>query len=454
MRFKLDRPMKDGKRYCQRKHSVSRLYVPRLLDPRMLTDPTRPLLIPEGEKKAIKLCQDGFDAIAVTGVHAWLRNKLPIPDFSRIAWAGRKVTIVFDSDPGERSRGQVQAARSWLAAVLTVLGAEVDGIDLPDDGTTKVGADDFLVANGPEAFRALPHVFIPPSSSTINKNGGVGIGWVSDGIERLIASFLSQKSDFDFGVGFLSPLNRGGKKTELTTFVKFRGETRVRVGKDLYPWPLVVAYFNILRQAAHPKGRYRMVRIPPKWMPIWQGLMEVAAGDAVLPDEYRVEVPSCAPPLCQPLLTEWATTLWIRHRKYPGQAGFFAPEPFSYLLKAPVKDVVLAWEWLERYGFVELSGAHSDKTQFYRLGKDPIQDPEAVEREARQAVDAWLKNNNDDFERPPLDLQEFCPCQCGEKLPLRGGKPAKWAGPGCRQRFWRAKKDFERPQLDLDGGTV
>jgi hypothetical protein len=390
VRFKLDRPMADGKRYCQKRHSVSQLYIPRLLDPSVLTDPTRPLWLPEGEKKAIKLCQEGFDAVAVTGVHGWLKNKRPVPSFSKIVWEGREVIIVFDSDPGERSRGQVQSARQWLAAVLTTWGANVKGIDLPDDGTTKVGADDFLVGNEPDAFRMLPRIFIPLHSSTINKNGEEAKAWVSGRIERLIASILGEKSNFDFGVGFRSPLNHGGKRTELTTFVKFRGETRVRVGKSPYPWPLAVVYFNALRQAAQPKGRYKMVKIPGSWMPIWQGLMEVAAGDAVVPDEYRVDVPPCAPPLAQTLLTQWATTLWIRHKQYPGQPGFFAPEPFALLLKAPIKDVVAAWEWLERYGFVEVSGAHSAKTQFYRLGADPIQDPEAVEREARQAVDAWL----------------------------------------------------------------
>jgi hypothetical protein len=299
--------------------------------------------------------------------------------------------------PASESRGQVQSARQWLAAVLTTWGAHVDGIDLPDDGTRKVGADDFLVANGAEAFRALSHVFLPlQSSSSINKNGEEAKAWVSGRIEREIASILGQKSEFDFGVGFRSPLNHGGKSTELTTFVKFRGETRVRVGKSPYPWPLVVVYFNALRQAANPKGRYKMVKIPRNWMPIWQGLMEVAAGDAVLPAEYRVALPSCAPPLAQPLLTHWATTLWIRHKQYPGQPGFFAPDPFVLLLKAPEKDVVAAWEWLERYGYVELSGGCSDKTQFYRLGGNPVQDPEAAEREARELTESWLRGGLDE----------------------------------------------------------
>jgi bifunctional DNA primase/polymerase-like protein len=59
-------------------------------------------------------------------------------------------------------------------------------------------------------------------------------------------------------------------------------------------------------------------------------------------------------------------------------------------------------------------------------------------------------------ERPPLDLAQICPCGCNEILPLRGGKPVKWAGPGCRQRFWRSLQEKERPckNLDENGGTL
>jgi hypothetical protein len=57
-------------------------------------------------------------------------------------------------------------------------------------------------------------------------------------------------------------------------------------------------------------------------------------------------------------------------------------------------------------------------------------------------------------ERPPLDLAQICPCGCNEIRPLRGGKLSKWAGPGCRQRFWRSLREIERPPLDLDRGSA
>jgi hypothetical protein len=52
------------------------------------------------------------------------------------------------------------------------------------------------------------------------------------------------------------------------------------------------------------------------------------------------------------------------------------------------------------------------------------------------------------------DLTPRCPCGCNEILPLRGGKLLKWAGPGCKMRFWRATQKKQCSQKDLDGGPV
>jgi Domain of unknown function (DUF3854) len=73
------------------------------------------------------------------------------------------VTIVFDSDPSHQSKGQVDRARRWLATELTIRGAIVDTVILPDDGQTKVGIDDYLVAHSVEDFLALPHQGVPLS---------------------------------------------------------------------------------------------------------------------------------------------------------------------------------------------------------------------------------------------------------------------------------------------------
>jgi hypothetical protein len=53
----------------------------------------------------------------------------------------------------------------------------------------------------------------------------------------------------------------------------------------------------------------------------------------------------------------------------------------------------------------------------------------------------WFREDNEKKESPQQDLAEKCPCGCGEILSMRGGKPVKWARPGCKQRFWRLNQE-------------
>jgi hypothetical protein len=55
--------------------------------------------------------------------------KGPVPDVDRIAWRGRKATIIFDSDVSTNPR--VAAAREALARELARRGAEVHFANLP-----------------------------------------------------------------------------------------------------------------------------------------------------------------------------------------------------------------------------------------------------------------------------------------------------------------------------------
>lgn len=43
-----------------------------------------------------------------------------------------------------------------------------------------------------------------------------------------------------------------------------------------------------------------------------------------------------------------------------------------------------------------------------------------------------------------------CGCGCGAPVAQRGGKPGRWAGDGCRQRYWNATHH----SLDLGGLPV
>jgi putative DNA primase/helicase len=136
-----------------------------------LINPSAPLIVVEGEKKASKGDQDGFPCIGLIGVFGWQQKRRKntdskpqgerelIPGLAGIPWHGRPVFLAFDSDAADKPA--VRLAEWHLAEVLARHGATVKIVRLPPgdpgaDGTpAKVGLDDFLVAHGPDAFRRL-----------------------------------------------------------------------------------------------------------------------------------------------------------------------------------------------------------------------------------------------------------------------------------------------------------
>jgi putative DNA primase/helicase len=137
------------------------------------------LLITEGEKKAAKADQEGLPCIGLVGVYGWQKKRKQGPrgkaegarelidGLAPVRWGGRQVYVCFDSDAAENKN--VQRAEWYLAQALQAKGAIVRVVRLPpgppdaDGKPTKVGLDDFLVAHGLEAFRALLAQAQPPS---------------------------------------------------------------------------------------------------------------------------------------------------------------------------------------------------------------------------------------------------------------------------------------------------
>ncbi len=70
-RVKFDKSDAKGKRYSQAKGSGNRLYIPPILGPASLEDPAVTLYITEGEKKALKACQEALTCVSVSGVDSW-----------------------------------------------------------------------------------------------------------------------------------------------------------------------------------------------------------------------------------------------------------------------------------------------------------------------------------------------------------------------------------------------
>jgi putative DNA primase/helicase len=154
------------------------LYLPIGSDPEWLNDAEIPLLLVEGEFKAIALARAArygrpliaprFLAAGLSGVWNWrgtvgkttnadgirIDVKGMIPDLQRLAWDDRRVLIVYDADLEEND--SVRAARHQLTKELRSRGARVSWFDWPADRPPKAkGIDDLLAAIGPDAVLQL-----------------------------------------------------------------------------------------------------------------------------------------------------------------------------------------------------------------------------------------------------------------------------------------------------------
>ncbi len=110
-------------------------------------DPSIPLWITEGQKKADALASIGLCAVALLGVWNFIGTnerggKVFLSDWRDIALNnGRAVRIVFDSDV--MTKPSVKQALEELTRILERKGAKVLSVNLPG-GNNKIGVDDWL----------------------------------------------------------------------------------------------------------------------------------------------------------------------------------------------------------------------------------------------------------------------------------------------------------------------
>lgn len=145
---------KDGQtvKYLQRPGTGVHLYITPSARA-VLADPTIPLTFTEGEKKAAALHQAGIPAVGLGGLWNWLEHGLPIAALDRIAWAEREALLDFDSDVW--SRPELLCAVYTFGREIEDRGAQVRVRRIPPLSGQRAGADDFLLAGGVEAHRAL-----------------------------------------------------------------------------------------------------------------------------------------------------------------------------------------------------------------------------------------------------------------------------------------------------------
>jgi hypothetical protein len=88
-------------RYTQPKGTGVHVYVPPAARA-TLQDTANPLGLVEGEKKALKACQEGVMCLAIGGLWNWLDAGRLTPELKDIPWKGRHVTLYPDSDVWKR----------------------------------------------------------------------------------------------------------------------------------------------------------------------------------------------------------------------------------------------------------------------------------------------------------------------------------------------------------------
>ena len=116
-------------KYLQPKGSTPRLYFIRSVLPRVM-DPSRPLFLVEGPKKAIAAAQLGLAAVGFAGIHGWhVRGSRDLlADFDTVPLEGRVVELVPDGDAatnpdvarGAAAFGEALLARGALARLLVL----------------------------------------------------------------------------------------------------------------------------------------------------------------------------------------------------------------------------------------------------------------------------------------------------------------------------------------------
>ncbi|MBA3766291.1 MAG: DUF3854 domain-containing protein [Acidobacteria bacterium] len=139
------------------KGASARLDTPPACRP-MLADPSIPIFITEGPKKADAGASRGLCVLCLYGVWGFKGKNdfggvTVLADFDFIAWLGREVRIVFDSDVMFKTG--VRQALERLTEILQRKGAHVSCVYLPGGRDTKVGLDDYLLDHTLEELEAL-----------------------------------------------------------------------------------------------------------------------------------------------------------------------------------------------------------------------------------------------------------------------------------------------------------
>ena len=181
VRFRPDQPRTlNGRqvKYESPKGAPLRIYFAFTATPEALADPSVPLCVVEGEKKTLRVAQEGFVAVGVAGVWAWQLAREEGDDGKKRG--ERKAAARLRPDPvgrppdvpylrfGLRYEPEAGLGVYHLGQLLHARGADVRVVVLPpgppgeDRKPAKVGADDYLRTHTDDDLRALMAEAKPP----------------------------------------------------------------------------------------------------------------------------------------------------------------------------------------------------------------------------------------------------------------------------------------------------
>lgn len=223
-RVRRDQPdANGGRKYLGPPCVPNRLYVPPGTDEALLANPAVPIVVTEGEFKALaltRLARHGlrpgepprFVPIAVSGVWNWLTRdaaatpdggvadtSAPIVDLARVTFQERRFVIAFDSDAAQKPG--VAAAQKRLGDHLRQQSARVSFFPWPDDVDLSVekGIDDLIVSRGPDAVLsliepALREKTTSDSSNTAGRRAST-LGFPAEGLVGSLGDFARVMAD-------------------------------------------------------------------------------------------------------------------------------------------------------------------------------------------------------------------------------------------------------------------
>jgi len=228
-------------RYSQPKSSGVHPYFPTVEDTdwvEIAENTDIPIMLTEGEKKALAATLAGVPTIGLGGVYNFTHDGELLPMLDNIEWSGRTVYICYDSDAVGNNK--IQAAEGRLSTELSLKrNASVFLVRLPDlPGGAKMGVDDFIVAKGDDAlFDLLDRA---PEMRKIDREVlrmNADVAWIAkDGLLLdLRTDTWMKKSDFTKGSDFST-------RTLMVPNVKANGLKMISVANEFLTHPQARRY--------------------------------------------------------------------------------------------------------------------------------------------------------------------------------------------------------------------